>query len=72
MRLWRIVTAPRLHTVRSPDCNAERDKLSLLSQPESHDSSDTAAQQRKRVMKTCSVVATPMNTCLVQVWACQR
>jgi hypothetical protein len=60
--------AQRLHAVRSPDCNAERDKLSLMSKPGSHDSPDGVAEQRKRVTERCSVIETPMNVWLVQVW----
>jgi hypothetical protein len=60
--------AQRLHAVRSPDCTAERDKLSLMAKPGSHDSPDSVAEQRKRVIERCSVVGTPVNVWLIQVW----
>jgi hypothetical protein len=60
--------AQRLHMTRSPDCTAERDKLALMRQPSSHDSPSSIAEQRQRVTERCSVVETPMNVWLVQVW----
>lgn len=64
--------AQRLHMVRSPDCTAERDKLSLMSKPGSHDSPDSVAQQRQRVIEKCSVLETAMNVWLIQMWVRPR
>jgi hypothetical protein len=60
--------AQRLHMVRSPDCTAERDKLSLMGRPTSHESPSSVGEQRQRVIERCSVVQTPTNVWLVQVW----
>jgi len=60
--------AQRLHKTRSPDCTAERDKLALMEKPTSHDSPDSIAAQRQRIRQRCSLLETPMNVWLVQVW----
>ena len=60
--------ARRLHTVRSPDCTAERDKLALMEKANSHDSPSSVAQQRQRVTERCTVLETPTNVWLVQAW----
>jgi hypothetical protein len=57
--------AQRLHLIRSPDCTAERDKLALMAKPSSHDSPDSVAQQRQRVIERCSSVETPVNVWLL-------
>lgn len=60
--------AQRLHLIRSPDCNAERDKLALMGKPNSHDSPDNIAQQRQRVTERCSAVDMPVNVWLLQIF----
>jgi hypothetical protein len=39
-----------------------------MAKPGSHDSPDSVAEQRKRVIERCSVVGTPVNVWLIQVW----
>jgi len=63
--------AQHLHLIRSPDCAAERDKLTLMGKPSSHDSPDSIAQQRQRVIERCSV-ETPVNVWLLQMWVRPR
>jgi hypothetical protein len=61
--------AQHLHTLRSPECAFERDKLACMQNPSSRDSPDTIATQRKIVLKKCSLTE-PANVWLVPTgWA---
>ena len=48
--------AERLHRGRSPECEFEREQLSLMEKPDSRTSKDTIADQRKRVADRCPAV----------------
>jgi hypothetical protein len=64
-RLSEETDAKRLHIARSPECAIERDKLSAMEQPASHEPPDSLARQRKLVAGKCPLVDTT-NVWLVQ------
>jgi hypothetical protein len=64
--------AQRLHTVRSPECAFERDKLAFMQKPGSRDPADVAAAQRNRVIEKCSLDAPGDVWQLQMVWPPRR
>ena len=61
--------AAQLHRARSPECAVERDKLSAMEGPDSRDSRDAIAAQRKLVSEHCPAVPTSGVWLLQMVWA---
>ncbi|HXZ59043.1 MAG TPA: hypothetical protein VEG26_02600 [Steroidobacteraceae bacterium] len=61
--------AERLHTARSPECAVERDKLSAMEHPDSRESRDSIAAQRKLVADQCPAVPMAGVWLLQMVWA---
>jgi hypothetical protein len=43
-------------------------EVALTEKPTAHDSPNSIAAQRHRITKRCSVLETPLNVWLVQVW----
>ena len=61
--------AAQLHSARSPECAVERDKLSAMENPDSRDSRDSIAAQRKLVTEHCPTVPMSGVWLLQMVWA---